>query len=160
MPIARGVQLVHHADVDRIRFEKKQARGRLVADRTRSRHPRDVGRIRIERVPPDRIAIAARLIVVAAGAIETPALLPRAASSRSARAIGRGLVTHPSLPVIGVMDHEISTIAASPARSTAIAYATRTAFYFETLFGHPVYGSVVIPGFGPSTSTSFASYRA
>tara|TARA_A100001011_G_C14085865_1_gene746477 strand:- start:90 stop:290 length:201 start_codon:yes stop_codon:yes gene_type:complete len=53
------------------------------------------------------VSISAGLIIVAAGAVESPSLLVRSKHPDPNDAIGRGLVIHPSLPIIGIQDKEI-----------------------------------------------------
>jgi choline dehydrogenase-like flavoprotein len=144
--IARGVQLIHHCDVERIVFEKKRGAMTAVAVNGRVRRTR-VGS-HPNSVATGRIEIEAKLIVVAAGAVATPALLQRSHHPDPHRRIGRGLVTHPSLPVIGIMDHALTNYRGIPGTVYSDAYASSHRIYFETLFGQPVYGSVVIPGIG------------
>ncbi|MEA2336224.1 MAG: hypothetical protein QOE82_231, partial [Thermoanaerobaculia bacterium] len=145
--VARGVQLVHHCDIERIVFEKKRGAMTAVAVNGRVRRTR-VGS-KPNSVPVGRIEIEAKLIILAAGAVATPVLLQRSHHPDPHRRIGRGLITHPSLPVIGIMDHDLSNYYGIPGTVYSDAYANSHRIYFETLFGHPVYGSVVIPGIGP-----------
>lgn len=144
--LARGVQLIHHCDVERLVFERRRgvltaagAQGRVRATRAGSRG---------NSVPPGRIEIEARLVIIAAGAIATPALLQRSRHPDPAARIGRGLVLHPSLPVIGVMDAPLTNYRGIPGTVYSDAFVESHHVYFESLFGHPVYGSLVIPGIG------------
>jgi choline dehydrogenase-like flavoprotein len=91
--LASGAALVTHARVDRVLFRGRRAigvKGRLVGDDGRLR-----GRFRAH----------ARLVVLAAGARHTPGILKR--SWLLARAIGRGLHTHPNAKVVGIFDQRI-----------------------------------------------------
>jgi choline dehydrogenase-like flavoprotein len=140
--IARGVQLIHHCDIEQLVFEGGKAvaaNGRVRATR-RGSHPNSVAAGRIE--------IEAKLIIVSAGAVATPALLQRSRTPDPYGRIGRGLVTHPSLPIIGMMDEPLTNYRGIPGTVYSDAFAASHGFYFETLFGQPVYGSVVIPGIG------------
>jgi choline dehydrogenase-like flavoprotein len=88
--LAAGAALVTHARVDRVLFRGRRAtgvRGRLLDDEGRPR-----GRFRAH----------APLVVLAAGARHTPGILKR--SWLFARAIGRGLHTHPNAKVVGLFD--------------------------------------------------------
>ena len=91
--LAAGAGLVTHARVDRVLFRGRRAigvRGRLVGDDGRAR-----GRFRAH----------APLVVLAAGARHTPGILKR--SWLRARAIGRGLHTHPNAKVVGLFTERI-----------------------------------------------------
>jgi choline dehydrogenase-like flavoprotein len=144
--LARGVQLVHHCDVEHLVFEKRKGALTAVAANGRVRATKRGSRP--NSVPPGRIEIEAKLIIVAAGAVATPALLQRSKHPDPHQRIGRGLVVHPSLPVIGVMDSPITNYRGIPGTVYSDAFYAAHGFYLESLFGHAVYGSLVIPGIG------------
>ncbi|WP_040788581.1 GMC family oxidoreductase N-terminal domain-containing protein [Nocardia paucivorans] len=85
---ARGARLIVNADVRRIMVRAGKAQGVSV---------RTTNGIEFE--------VRARAVVVAAGAIQTPALLRR--SGLDNRNIGRHLRLHPAAAVFGVFDEEI-----------------------------------------------------
>src|SRR5579884_752123 len=91
--LAAGGHLLTHARVDRVVFRGGRAagvRGRLLgAD----------GRVR------GRFTVHAPLVVLAAGARHTPAILKR--SWLRARTIGRGLHTHPNAKVVGIFEERL-----------------------------------------------------
>ena len=58
-------------------------------------------------LPEGPVRFTARLVIVAAGAIESPALLQRSGHPDPHGTIGRGLVLHPSLGIVGVFDHDV-----------------------------------------------------
>jgi choline dehydrogenase-like flavoprotein len=91
--LAAGAGLVTHARVDRVLFRGRRAigvRGRLLGDDGR---------------PRARFRAFAPLVVLAAGARHTPGILKR--SWLFARAIGRGLHTHPNAKVVGLFDERL-----------------------------------------------------
>lgn len=144
--VERGVTLIHHCDVERVVFEKRAGAQHAVGIR---------GRVRINTpgshrnvVGPGRIEIAAKLVILASGAIGTPVLLQRSGHPDPHSRIGRGLVVHPSLPVIGVFGEELENYRGIPGTIYSDAFAESHHLYLEGLFGHPVYGAVVIPGLG------------
>jgi choline dehydrogenase-like flavoprotein len=142
----RGVQLIHHCDVEHVVFEHRGGAPAAVAVNARVRATRRGSRP--NSVPPGRLTVRAKLIVVAAGAIATPALLQRSRHPDPHGTIGRGLVLHPSLPVIGLMDEPIENYRGIPGTIFSDAFAESHHFYFECLFGHPVYGALIVPGTG------------
>lgn len=83
---ARGARLVVEADVERVLIDEARATG-VVA-----------------RCGPHRLEVAARAVVVCAGAIETPALLLRSGLRRQ---VGRNLHLHPGHAAWGVFDDEV-----------------------------------------------------
>ncbi len=144
--VARGVQLVHHCDVDRLIFGKRN--GALATTAVEARVRETKRGSNPNSVAAGRLRIDARLIIVSAGAIGTPELLQRSNHPDPHGRIGRGLVIHPSLPVIGVMDHPMENYRGIPGTIYSDAFAASHHFYLECLFGHPVYGSIVVPGTG------------
>ncbi|HLK12332.1 MAG TPA: GMC family oxidoreductase [Candidatus Binatia bacterium] len=91
--LAAGGQLLTRARVDRVLFRGGRAagvRGRLVGPG---------GRARV------RFTVHAPLVVLAAGARHTPAILKR--SWLRARPIGRGLHTHPNAKVVGIFEERL-----------------------------------------------------
>jgi len=153
--MARGVRLVHHCEIERLQFERRGGELRVTGARGRVRPTRRGSRP--NSVSPGRIEIEAPLVILAAGAIETPALLQRSNHPDPQRRIGKGLVLHPSLPVAGIMDEPIENARGISGSVYSDHFAASHGFYFECLFGHPVYGSLVLPGIGPE---HFALMRA
>ena len=144
--VARGVQIVHHCDVERLIFEKRN--GTLAAAGVSARVRKTRRRSRENSVPAGSLQISAKLVIVSAGAIGTPELLHRSELPDPENRIGRGLVIHPSLPVIGVMEKPIENYRGIPGTIYSDAFSTSHHFYLECLSGQPVYGSVVVPGSG------------
>jgi len=91
--LAAGAYLVTHARVDRVLWKGRRAIG------VRGRFVDDAGRAR------GRFRAYAPLVVLAAGARHTPGILKR--SWLRARAIGRGLHTHPNAKVVGLFDRPL-----------------------------------------------------
>ncbi|MEA2163828.1 MAG: hypothetical protein QOK37_1955 [Thermoanaerobaculia bacterium] len=143
---SRGVQIIHHCDVERIVMETRK--GALTATGVQGRVRASRAGSRLNSVMPGRLEIEAKLVIVAAGAIATPTLLQRSRHPDPHGLIGRGLVLHPSLPVIGVFDRVLENYRGIPGTVYSDAFRDSHSFYFESLFGHPVYGALVLPGTG------------
>ena len=144
--LRRGVQLVHHCRIDRLRFEQRGAA--LVATGAEGEVEETRAGSRPNAVAAGPIQLSAKVVVVAAGAIETPTLLQRSSHPDPHGRIGRGLVLHPSLPVIGVLEREISNYRGISGSLYSDHFYRSHGFYLECLFGHPVYGSLVLPFIG------------
>jgi choline dehydrogenase-like flavoprotein len=99
-------------------------------------------------VSPGALELQAGIIVVCGGAIESPHLLFRSGHPNPYDVLGRGLVLHPSLPIIGLMDHDIVNYRGISGAIFSDHFYESHGFYFECLFGHPLYGSFVYPGIG------------
>lgn len=141
--VGRGVRLIHHCDIERLTFERQ--RGALVVTGARGRVRPTQNGSRPNTVPSGDVDIAAPMVIVCAGAIETPVLLQRSAHPDPYSLLGRGLILHPGLPIIGVMDTPLTNYRGVTGTVYSDHFYPTHGFYYECLFGHPVYGSVVLP---------------
>jgi choline dehydrogenase-like flavoprotein len=151
--VARGATLVHHARVERIEYDGARATGVLArVEETRAGS-------RPNAVAPGPLRVRAKLVVVCAGAIESPALLLRSGHPDPHRRIGRGLVLHPSLPFIGRSPSEVAGHVGIEGTMYSDAFAASDGFYLECLFGHPLYGAAVLPGFARDHFEMMLAFR-
>jgi len=104
--VQRGAKLIHSFDVAEIEFAKRDGALTAIGAIGRVREP-DAGS-RPNAIEPGALRVRAKLVVLAAGAIASPVLLRRSHVPDPHDLIGRGLILHPSLPVIGIMDRAIS----------------------------------------------------
>lgn len=99
------------------------------------------------------VSIQARNVIVSAGTIGSTRLLLSTASANPAvldaspeSMIGKGLVMHPSVPIIGVFDRPIDLLQGLDSATHVDSFGISPGFIFETMAGLPAYGAVVIPG--------------
>jgi len=144
--LKRGVQLVHHCDVESLEFRRRGSRLVAVGAAARVRNTRPGSMP--NSVPPGPIRIRASLVIVCGGAVESPALLQRSGHPDPHDLLGRGLILHPSVPIIGLMDRELVNYRGISGSIYSDAFYENEGVYYECLFGHPVYGSVVMPFIG------------
>jgi choline dehydrogenase-like flavoprotein len=144
--VNRGAKLIHSFDVAELELAKRNGALTAVGATGRVREPKPGSRP--NGVAPGALRVRAKLVILAAGAIADPVLLLRSGVPDLHQVIGRGLILHPSLPVIGVMDRKIVNYRGVSGVSFSDHYAQSHGFFFESLFGHPVYGSGAIPGVG------------
>ena len=144
--LAAGVTLVHHCRVDAIDFEGEGdarravgAHGRIVATRDGSRP---------NTFPAGPVRFRARLVIVAAGAIESPALLQRSGHPDPHGTIGRGLVLHPSLGIVGLFDHDVDAGNGIEGTMYSDHFVAAGGFYLQCLFAPLGAGAATLPGFG------------
>jgi choline dehydrogenase-like flavoprotein len=95
------------------------------------------------------LRLRARVVIVCAGAIHTPMLLQRSHHPDPHDLVGRGLILHPSMPIAGVMDAPLSNYRGITGTIYSDHFYSTHGFYYESLFGHPGYGALVLPGIGP-----------
>lgn len=144
--LARGVQLIHHCDVSRLELEERSGRPRATGAVAQIKSTRAGSRP--NSVPPGSLRIRAKTVIVSAGAIETPCLLVRSGHPDPYRLLGRGLVLHPSLPIVGIMREEVAGHRGIEGAVYSDHFFETHGFYFECLFGHPQYGSAIVPSIG------------
>ena len=146
--IAQGVRLIHHARVERIEYRSGAASSVVATVQATSPGSRP------NSIEPGELRVRAKVVIVAAGAIETPALLQRSHHPDPHQRIGRGLVLHPSLPFVGRAGFEVCGQRGVEGTMYSDHFAESHGFFFECLFGHPLYGAAVLPGFAESHSSS------
>jgi choline dehydrogenase-like flavoprotein len=141
--LAAGARLVHHCTVERLTFARR-AGGLRVTGARGYVEPTAHGS-QPNSVPPGSLEIRAPLVVVCAGAIESAALLQRSDHPDPHDRLGRGLILHPSLAIVGIMPERIVNYRGITGAVYSDHFVDTDGFYLECLFGHPVYGSVVLP---------------
>lgn len=143
---ARGVTLLHHCHIDRI-----ETRGTGDAQHAVGA----VGHIEPtlpgslpNSIEPGPARFAAKLVIVCAGAVESPCLLQRSKLADPHGRIGRGMVLHPSLPILGIHSSQLSNYRGLPGTKFSDHFLDSHGFYLETLFVHPAHGALMLPGHG------------
>lgn len=100
-------------------------------------------------VPRGRVTVEAPVVVLAAGAVGTPAILQR--SAMGGGAVGRFLRLHPTSAVIGVYDRDIYGAAGIPLSAVCDEFLRGErgyGFWLECPPLLPALASVAVPGFG------------
>ncbi|MGC4105996.1 MAG: GMC family oxidoreductase N-terminal domain-containing protein [Thermomicrobiales bacterium] len=101
--------------------------------------------------PEVPVTIEAGAIILSAGTIGTTRVLLNTALSNPAVAnphIGRGLIIHPSFPLLGLFDHTINLLDGLDSATFCSSFGVTPGFIYETMGGLPAYGAVLIPGSG------------
>ncbi|HXD17537.1 MAG TPA: GMC family oxidoreductase [Vicinamibacterales bacterium] len=144
--IGRGVRLIHHCDVQRLDFERRAGGLQAVGAHAHVRET-EAGS-QPNSIEPGDLQIRAQLVIVCAGSIESPVLLQRSGHPDPHGVVGRGLILHPGLPIVGIMDAPLTNYRGITGSIYSDHFYSSHGFYYECLFGHPVYGSVVLPFVG------------
>lgn len=155
--LAKGAQLIHHCDIARLEWRREPG-GLRISGAAGTVRPTAPGS-RPNSVPPGPLRVDAALVLVCCGSIESPALLQRSGHPDPHDNIGRGLVLHPSLPVIGLMEKELVNYRGISGTVYSDHHYRSDGFYLECLFSHPVYGSLLLPHIGPEHFELFLEYR-
>jgi choline dehydrogenase-like flavoprotein len=97
------------------------------------------------------VAYARRGVVLAGGAINTPALLLRSKVGTGSGQVGRRTFLHPTVPLIAFYDQPIEGFYGPP-QSVAVHHfadrGDRVGYFFETAPIHPMLAALAFPGFG------------
>jgi len=105
--------------------------------------------------------IHAETVVLAAGTIGTTRILLNTAKTNPAIAnprIGKGLILHPSFPMIGVFDGRINLLEGLDSATFVDAFGVTPGFIYETMGGLPGYGAVLIPGNGKQVYENIVNF--
>jgi choline dehydrogenase-like flavoprotein len=95
--------------------------------------------------------VEARVVVLAGGAIGTPALLLRSALSEAPRRIGWGFTCHPALILVAAHDRPITNDVGHP-KSYFVDRAVEEGFVLETCMYFPFTTAKAVTGFGAAHS--------
>ncbi len=147
---ARGLQLVHNAWVDRIERHR-------VHFTVKPPKPRTEPNV----VPEGKHAVTADQIVVAAGALNTPALLLRSQEGLGLQndAIGRYLTLHPAYNVNAIYPEDITNYRGFPKTWYVDAFSESEGYYLETSFYFPGVTAKNQPHFGAVHERFMRRYR-
>jgi choline dehydrogenase-like flavoprotein len=102
--------------------------------------------------PRGRLIIHARKgVVLAGGAINTPALLLRSHAGTDSGAVGKRTFLHPTVPLVAFYDQPIEAFYGPPQSVSVHHFADRgdrVGYFLETAPVHPMLGAIAFPGFG------------
>lgn len=112
--------------------------------------------------PGESVTIEANDIVLSAGAIGTSQILLNTARSNPAvanPAIGRGLILHPSFPLLGLFDKTINLLEGLDSATYCASFGVTPGFIFESMAGLPAYGALLVPGDGRQVYEELAQFN-
>jgi len=114
-------------------------------------------------IPPDvPVSITAANIVLGAGTIGTTRVLLNSAKANPAIAndkIGRGLILHPSVPLLGLFDKVIDLLEGLDSATYVSSFGASPGFIYETMAGLPAYGALLVPGSGKQVYEEMARFN-
>jgi len=102
--------------------------------------------------PRGRLVVHARKgVVLAGGAINTPALLLRSHAGTDSGVVGKRTFLHPTVPLVAFYDQPIESFYGAPQSVSVHHFADRGArvgYFFETAAAHPMLAAIAFPGYG------------
>jgi hypothetical protein len=108
------------------------------------------------------VTIAVENVIVCAGTIGSTRLLAQTALTNPLAnngQIGKGLIMHPSLPIIGRFDTPIDLLDGLDGGVYVDTYAVESGYILESLTGLPNYGALIIPGTGEQVYNNISQFN-
>lgn len=156
------LSMIPDADVRRVLFEKQDGERNAVGVEMRMRAP-----IPGAGVIPDpngfglaadeSVVVHARTVILAAGALGSPVLLLR--SDVPNEQIGRGVILHPAMPIIGKFDHPIDALSGTQASVYVDDHLIDRGYAFESMSADPRYAALMSPGSAMHTFQMVRSFN-
>jgi choline dehydrogenase-like flavoprotein len=109
---------------------------------------------------PGEYQIDARVVVVCAGAVNSPALLLRSGLGHRLPRIGRGFTCHPAMIMVGQHGGSITNFVGHPKSFYLDEFAATDRFVLETCMYFPLVTAKSMSGFGEDHSTFMQSFSA
>jgi choline dehydrogenase-like flavoprotein len=139
--LASGATLFTNARAKLVESDRGRAKGVVCEVRNSEADPHGKHRF---------VVYARRGVVLAGGAINTPALLLRSKIGSSA-VVGRRTFLHPTVPLVALYDEPIEGFYGAPQSVTCrhfVDRGDRVGYFLETSPVHPMLAAVAFPGFG------------
>jgi choline dehydrogenase-like flavoprotein len=141
--------MIPDADVRRVLFEKDGAHQRAVGVEIEMRKPiSDDGVISdpngLGLAPGETATVHARTVILSAGALGSPTILLRSGVTNDQ--IGRGVVLHPSMPVLARFDRTIDALQGTQASVYVGDHLVDRGYAFESMSADPAYAALMSPG--------------
>jgi choline dehydrogenase-like flavoprotein len=133
------------ADVRRVLFDGERAAG--VEVQMRSTIP-EAGAITdpngLKLPVGQKFTVHAKTVILSAGALGSPAILLRSGLKNDQ--IGRGIVLHPSMPIMGRFDHHIDVLTGTEASVYVDDHLADRGYALESMADQPLYAAIMSPG--------------
>ena len=143
------LSMIPDVEVRRVLIEKRDGEQKAIGVEIRTRRPIPEDGVisdpnRFGLVPGESVVIHARTVILAAGALGSPAILLRSGIGNDQ--IGRGMILHPSMPVIGKFDRTIDVLKGTQASVYVDDHLIDRGYAFESMSADPEYAALMSPG--------------
>jgi len=105
----------------------------------------------------ETFTVRAKTVILAAGALGSPTVLLRSGIGNGQ--IGRGMVLHPSMPIMGRFDHAIDALAGTEASVYVDDRLTDRGYALESMADQPLYAALMSPGPAMHSFEMIQSFR-
>lgn len=92
----------------------------------------------------ERAVIRAKTVILSAGALGSPVILLRSGIANDQ--VGRGVILHPSMPIIGEFDRPINALEGTQASVYVDDHLVNLGYALEAMSADPVYVALMSPG--------------
>jgi choline dehydrogenase-like flavoprotein len=156
------LSLIPDADVRRVLFEEGNGTRRAVGVEVRMRAPiGDPGVIadpnKLALSAGDTVTIRARNVILSAGALGSASILLRSQIGNDQ--VGRGIVLHTSMPIMGKFDRTIDALSGTQASVFVDDRLIPEGYAMESMSDQPIYAGLMSPGAPMHTFDMVRSYR-
>jgi len=156
------LSLIPDADVRRVIFEEGSGAKKAVGVEMRMRAPiAEAGVIAdpsaLGLAAGDTAAIHAQNVILSAGALGSATILLRSQVANDQ--IGRGIVLHTSMPIMGRFDHTIDALSGTQASVFVDDRLISDGYALESMSDQPLYAGLMSPGPAMHTFEMVKSYR-
>jgi choline dehydrogenase-like flavoprotein len=141
--------MVPDADVRRILFEGKGDHRRAIGVEVQMRSTiseagaiADPNYLKIR--SGETFVVHAKTVILSAGALGSPTILLRSGLKNDQ--IGRGIILHPSMPIMGRFDHHIDVLAGTEASVYVDDRLADRGYALESMADQPLYAAIMSPG--------------
>lgn len=143
------LSMIPDADVRRVLFEGASGKQEAVGVEIQTRAPYAKDGVIADPngfglAPGASVVIHARKVILAAGALGSPAILLRSGVANDQ--IGRGVILHPSMPIIGKFDRPINALEGTQASVYVDDRLIDRGYAFESMTATPAYAALMSPG--------------
>ena len=143
------LSMIPDAEVLKVLFEDKGGNRQAVGVEVRMRSPAladgviaDPNGFRASE--GERAVIRAKTVILSAGSLGSPAILLRSGIANNQ--IGRGVILHPSMPIIGEFNQPINALEGTEASVYVDDNLVNRGYAFEAMSADPVYVALMSPG--------------
>jgi hypothetical protein len=159
---ANPLSMVPDADVRRVLFDERDGQKRAVGVEVRARTP----------IPEDGViadpnglsipagetyTVHANTVILSAGALGSPSILLRSGLKNDQ--IGRGIILHPSMPIMGFFAQNIDVLSGTEASVYVDDKLVNEGYALESMADQPLYAAIMSPGPPAHTFEVFKNFR-
>jgi choline dehydrogenase-like flavoprotein len=159
---ANPLGMIPDADVRRVLFEQDGSQQRAVGVEVQMRAAMPGNGVianpnGLKLLPGETFTVRAKTVILSAGALGSPTVLLRSGVKNDW--IGRGMVLHPSMPIMGRFDHHIDALTGTEASVYVDDRLVDRGYAMESMADQPLYAALMSPGPALHTLEMIEAFR-